>query len=113
MTSVDLNRDGSTLALGDMKGQVSMYDLRSTASPLYVYKPPGLTGISAATSSVTFLNNDLKSKRGGLPPKQKSTASSSKIYNDIKENIRQEESSGIGEVRTLPLVINSKDPPLV
>jgi len=109
VTSVDLNRDGSTLALGDMKGQVSMYDLRSTASPLYVYKPPGQTGISAATSSVTFLNNDLKSKRGGLPPKQKSTASSSKIYNDIKENIRQEESSGIGEQANKGTAISSSN----
>jgi len=89
LTSVDMNKDGTTLALGDSKGQVSLYDLRSSQTPLFVHKPN--QGASARTSSVSFFNGDSGPKSKRSAPSKK--ASGSAIYNDIKENLRVEENS--------------------
>jgi len=103
LTSVDMHRDGTTLALGDSKGQVSLYDLRSTQTPLFVHKPSG-QGAAARTSSVSFLNSHFgsaatKGKPEGSVNAMTKKTSGSAIYNDIKENIRAtEESSNNTEV---------------
>ena len=107
LASVDLNRDGSTLALGDTRGQVWIYDLRATQQPLHLQKS---TGPSGPTSSVSFLNPDFasasssrqtSSKRGVT--KNIGNSAAAAIYEDIKENLHknnqlQPDESGGGNV---------------
>ena len=61
LTSVDLNRDGSTLALGDTRGQVWIYDLRATQQPLHLQKSAAGGREGGPTSSVSFLSPEFAS----------------------------------------------------
>jgi len=96
LTSVDLNRDGSTLALGDTRGQVWIYDLRATQQPLHLQKSAAGGREGGPTSSVSFLSPDFASssssrsqtsvKRGATKTTSNSAAA---IYDDIKENLHK------------------------
>ena len=115
LASVDLNRDGSTLALGDTRGQVWIYDLRATQQPLHLQNSAAGGGEGGPTSSVSFLNPDFASassssrqtsvKRGATMNISNSAAAA--IYEDIKENLHKnnqlqpDESGGgnVGQVR--------------
>ena len=111
LTSVDLNRDGSTLALGDTRGQVWIYDLRATQQPLHLQKSAAGGREGGPTSSVSFLSPDFASSSSSRPQTSvkrgatKTTSNSAAaIYDDIKENLHKnnqlppDESGGGGNV---------------
>jgi len=102
LTSLDMNQDGLTLALGDTKGQISVYDLRSTRDPLCSFKAATAAAASgqghqaaaaaaknATVSDLSFMprtagGDQLVSRRGGSKGQNRNR---NVLNNEAKENV--------------------------